>query len=493
MEIYINKNVETCENNGVLDKHFQGFVKTAQEENVVIILRPVNPITKYLLPQKYPTKSSSIKNKSSDWGIQSGFIVALDELTFLSKIGLKDNETQTEKIHLLCKKFSIKLNKNNKDNKINPVSLKLKNNETILKITNEHFFFLLVNMEKFGIIDAEFFLDKIFVKCCQPKNKKNEIVLYLEKEKNNNTYNVYYIFALDEENNITNLNGKTLKKIIKTEKKKLIYFPVIVFCKKVFEEKKPLIPDYDLFAVCWGIDDAIKNHQPRIPTNSFAAFKLDSWSVGYKERYFNKIFKKPNSRAKSKDFEQDEEGGGNVLDKTKEFLDKLNKNLGYERGLKDELCPIHHTFELVNPYSKDFNENFYTFFLPNQQLLTDFTFPNGIKVDKQTISYFAVYEPFNDGIFLWEKFLEPFLFYIKTKGYYVPNNCFVKQTDFLGFANSFNPWVRKIREEQSERQKSNELSLSVNVEAVNSLENDKPNSKKIKEQLFCINSHLSLC
>ncbi|WP_458257930.1 anthrax toxin-like adenylyl cyclase domain-containing protein [Spiroplasma endosymbiont of Dactylopius coccus] len=103
MEIYINKNVETCENNGVLEKHFQGFVKTAQEENVVIILRPVNPITKYLLPQKYPTKSSSIKNKSSDWGIQSGFIVALDELAFLSKIGLKDNETQTEKINLLCK------------------------------------------------------------------------------------------------------------------------------------------------------------------------------------------------------------------------------------------------------------------------------------------------------------------------------------------------------------------------------------------------------
>ncbi|WP_342217811.1 hypothetical protein [Spiroplasma endosymbiont of Amphimallon solstitiale] len=85
------------------------------------------------------------------------------------------------------------------------------------------------------------------------------------------------------------------------------------------------------------------------------------------------------------------------------------------------------------------------------------------------------------------------MFYIKTKGYYVPNNCFVKQTDFLGFANSFNPWVRKIREEQSERRKSNELSLSVNVEAVNSLENDKPNYKKIKEQLFCINSHLSLC
>ncbi|BET38706.1 hypothetical protein [Spiroplasma ixodetis] len=70
-------------------------------------------------------------------------------------------------------------------------------------------------------------------------------------------------------------------------------------------------------AVCWEIDDAIKNHQPPIPTNSFSAFKLNSWSVGYKERYFKKIFKKPNSREKGKDFEQDEEGGGNVLDKNK--------------------------------------------------------------------------------------------------------------------------------------------------------------------------------
>ncbi|WP_338987489.1 anthrax toxin-like adenylyl cyclase domain-containing protein [Spiroplasma endosymbiont of Dasysyrphus albostriatus] len=133
--------------------------------------------------QKYPAKHFSIKNKSSDWGVQSGFIISLDELTFLSKIGLKDNETQTEKINLLCKKFSIKLNKNNKDNKINSVSLKLKNNETILKITNEHFFFLLVNMEKFGIIDAEFFLDEIFVKCCQPKNKKKRDSTLFRKRK----------------------------------------------------------------------------------------------------------------------------------------------------------------------------------------------------------------------------------------------------------------------------------------------------------------------
>ncbi|WP_425382982.1 hypothetical protein [Spiroplasma endosymbiont of Melieria omissa] len=81
-------------------------------------------------------------------------------------------------------------------------------------------------------------MDKIFVKCCQPKNKKNEIVLYLEKEKNNNTYNVYYIFALDEENNIKNLNNRDLKEIIEIEKNNLIYFPISIFCQEIFKEKK---------------------------------------------------------------------------------------------------------------------------------------------------------------------------------------------------------------------------------------------------------------
>ncbi len=336
-----------------------------------------------------------------------------------------------------------------------------------------------------------FFWMKFLLNVVNQKIKKNEIVLYLEKEKNNNTYNVYYIFALDEENNIKNLNNRDLKEIIETEKNNLIYFPISIFCQEISKEKKPIIPDYDLFAVCWTIDESIKYHQPPIPTNSFAALKIDSWSNSYRERDLSKIFKKGHNYEKFFDFRYSLEILNTLENKV--FLDKLSKNLGYEEGINDQLCPIQHSFELVNINVRDFNENFYTFFLPNQQLLIDFTFPNGIKVDKQTISYFAVYEPFNDGIFLWEKFLEPFLFYIKTKGYYVPNNCFVKQTDFLGFANSFNPWVRKIREEQSERRKSNELSLSVNVEAVNRLENDKHNSKKIKEQLFFINSHLSLC
>lgn len=66
MKIYFNNEVENNQDNGIFEGHFAGFVKTAQQVNVVIIIREVNPITKFLLPQKFPIKPSNIKNKSSD-------------------------------------------------------------------------------------------------------------------------------------------------------------------------------------------------------------------------------------------------------------------------------------------------------------------------------------------------------------------------------------------------------------------------------------------
>ncbi|WP_425380798.1 hypothetical protein [Spiroplasma endosymbiont of Polydrusus pterygomalis] len=219
--------------------------------------------------------------------------------------------------------------------------------------------------------------ENIFVHCSQPKNKKNDIILYLEKE-NDNYYKVYYIFALNNEGKAKSLKNKTLKEIITTEKNNLIYFPIPIFCKKVGQEKRPLIPDYDLFAICWTIDYSIKYHQPRIPTNSFARMKRRNGILFDQQIDFKKIFKKPHSVAEGLEFNQDPEAG-NALFETKIFLDQLNKNLGYENGINDELRPIHHSFELVNPYCKSFNENFYTIFLPNSELIADFGFPKKIR------------------------------------------------------------------------------------------------------------------
>lgn len=464
MKIYFNNEVKNNEDNGIFEGHFKGFVKTAQQANVVIIIREVNPITKFLLPQKFPTKPSNIKNKSSDWGIQAGFVISLAELTFLNKKGLAENETQIEKINLICDKFLIKLDKNNQNNnKLNSSFLHIKEDETVLTINKKHWDFLNDNKKKFGIIEFQIFLEEsIFVHCCQPKNRKNDIILYLEKE-NDSDYKVYYIFALNNEDKAKNLKNKTLKEIIATEENNLIYFPIPIFCKKIAQEKRPLIPDYDLFAIFWSMDHSIKYHQPRMPTNSFARMKAHNNILIGEQIDFKKIFKKPHSVAKGLEFDQDAEIG-NALIETKIFLDKLNKNLGYEKGLNDELRPIHHTFELVNPYAKSFNENFYTIFLPNSELITDFNFPKEITAkNKKNISYFAIHNSSTCESDLWKKFLEPFLIYLQTKGYYVPNNCFVEESNMLGFANSFNPWVKTIRNEnkasQLNKQGSSETKL----------------------------------
>lgn len=477
MKIYINNEAVIYENNGIFAEHFEGFAKTAQEENAIIIVREVNPITKVLLPQKYPTKSMDIKNKSSDWGIQAGFVISLAELTFLNKNGLEKNETQIEKLNLLCNKFSIKLDKNNQDNnKISPTFLNLKENETILTIDKKHFNYL-ISDKKYGIIEFEIYSEKIiFVKCSQPKNKQNKIIICLEKEENDSVYKVYYIFALDDKDKVKSLNDKTLKEILETEKNNLIYFPITVFCKVVSQEKKPLIPDYDLFAICWLIDYSIKYHQPCwIPTNSFARMK-PSYGLSTSD--------------KQRNFKQDPKLG-NASVAIEAFLDKLNINLGYEKGLNDELCPIHHTFELVNPYSKGFIESLYTVFLPNPELLTDFSFPEEIAVKNQkNISYFIIDDPLGDKNYLWKNFLEPLFIHFKAKGYYVPNNCFIEQTDSIGFVNSFNPWFNKIKRERIERQINeadlkSEFDLSIEVELINN--NDKKEVQDEKEQFKKLN------
>lgn len=481
MKIHINANAKKSDNNGILEEHFAGFSKTAQEENVVIIVRPVNPITKVLLPLKYPTKHFSIKNKSSDWGVQSGFIVSLPELSFLSKTGFKVNETQATFIMTLCKNFSIKLDKNNiANNKIKLSSLQLKENETILTLTVKHFQYLVTIKEKIGISEYKYAVDNnVFVKCFQPKNEKKEVIFYLEKAKNDN-FEVYYTFAFDERDQLKELNNKSLQEIIVTEKNNLIYFPIPIFCKKINEEKKPFIPDYDLFAVCWIIDESIKYHQPQIPTNSFAAMKTSSCMINENDKTdFKQIFKKPYIRRKKINIEQDEKIGNVLVNKM--FLDKINKNLGYEKGIDDQLRPIHHDFELINTNPNNFNENIYTVFLPNSNLITDFDFPQETTVkNKKNIFYFLIESESTIQNNIWKIFLEPFFLHLQKKGYYVPNNCFVEKSNYLGFANSFNPWVKKIRNEKTKAVL--ETVDEENEKMKTDLENANEENEKLKEE-----------
>lgn len=441
----INDKAKFYEDNGILEKHFEGFAKTAKEKKAIIIVRGVNPITKNLLSQGYPTKGFDIKNKSSDWGIQAGFIISRDELTFLNKNGLNKNENVNDRIATLCEKFLIKLDVNNpKNNKINTDIIGLEKNEIILTITIGHLEYLIKNKRKYGITEIEYCSNKnIFIRCHQIKNNQNNAIFFLEKFYNN--YKIYFTFALCNKNKVKNLNDKTLKAVINSEKNNLIYFPFIVFSATVGKEKKPLIPDYDLFSIIWKLDYAIKYNAPIIPVNSFNLTRQNILMPSNKEKNFNTIFKKTHSLKGTCNY-QENRNLGNVSVAIIEIIDVLNKNLGYPKGISDELRPIHHGHEMYNPFSRKFCDNLYTIFLPNPAIIKDFNFSNkkDNDISDTEISYFIIQHSLNNSDDLWSNGMLPLLKHFQKKGYYVPKNCFVKQTKSLGLVNASNIWLKNI-------------------------------------------------
>ncbi|MDX1666198.1 MAG: anthrax toxin-like adenylyl cyclase domain-containing protein, partial [Saprospiraceae bacterium] len=68
---------------GMVPSHARAFAQVAEENNTVILARPVNPDATPLIQMDNATKPMSLKGKSSNWGPQRGFIPA--EQTF-SKI-----------------------------------------------------------------------------------------------------------------------------------------------------------------------------------------------------------------------------------------------------------------------------------------------------------------------------------------------------------------------------------------------------------------------
>ena len=61
-------------NSGMLPLHALAFAKVAQEENVVIVSRPVNPDGLPLLEDGAATKKMDVKPKSGNWGPQMGYL-----------------------------------------------------------------------------------------------------------------------------------------------------------------------------------------------------------------------------------------------------------------------------------------------------------------------------------------------------------------------------------------------------------------------------------
>lgn len=60
---------------GIPDKDLLIFEEYADNQNVILLFRPVEPLTKILHEAgTYPTKDFKIKGKTSSWGLWAGFI-----------------------------------------------------------------------------------------------------------------------------------------------------------------------------------------------------------------------------------------------------------------------------------------------------------------------------------------------------------------------------------------------------------------------------------
>lgn len=68
-------NVFQHEKQGIPEKDLLAFKAYAEKQDVILLFRPVEPLTKILHESgKYPTKNFKIKGKSASWGLWAGFI-----------------------------------------------------------------------------------------------------------------------------------------------------------------------------------------------------------------------------------------------------------------------------------------------------------------------------------------------------------------------------------------------------------------------------------
>lgn len=58
----------------MVQEHARAFARVADEQNVIIITRPVNPDATDLIRRGAPTKQMDVKPKSSNWGPQKGYL-----------------------------------------------------------------------------------------------------------------------------------------------------------------------------------------------------------------------------------------------------------------------------------------------------------------------------------------------------------------------------------------------------------------------------------
>ena len=68
------KNVIDHPKQGIPEEDIRKILQFVEKENIIVGFRPVEPLAKTLLEDKYPTKPFNLKGKSSSWGPMAGFV-----------------------------------------------------------------------------------------------------------------------------------------------------------------------------------------------------------------------------------------------------------------------------------------------------------------------------------------------------------------------------------------------------------------------------------
>ncbi|MFF0908997.1 anthrax toxin-like adenylyl cyclase domain-containing protein, partial [Proteus mirabilis] len=281
------------------------FSQTAESENVIIGVRPIDTQSTTLIQSKeYSSKGLLIKGKSSDWGPMAGFIPVDQSLAKLSarnnvaKYNLANQEA-------LDKGYAISI----------PLTLSVAR----VKELQQN------NILKYSDLQSD-----IIQVTCSVDNKEYHFYLSKVVQEGKVTYTVNYYD-----------NGKLI--------------PINVLADTI--SKKPMIADYDLFTVMYSYSDLSEKSIIR------KAISWDEWKSGvnydelsptYQEYYNNK------------DLYDRYEGEqlGLISQHVKKIKNKLNRLLQREKGKE----MIHHGADDANPFSVIMDNFPATFFVPNNLL-----------------------------------------------------------------------------------------------------------------------------
>ena len=260
------------ESQGIPKNDLIALLQFAHNENVIILIRPVERLTKSLQEEKHPTKNFKIKGKSSSWGLWAGFIPIDQALSKLFDANSAIIDKANKEVQAcIDQKHAL---------------------ETHLKITEKRF----QELEEKEIIYPQ-------------KKKDGEYLVIYCPRPHSDTFELCYAKKINTE-------SEAEYAIYTTEKK-----PFYVLADTVL--KRPLIADYDLLAIFTPWKEYSQENVRRNPDITF-------------ERHIRKRSpntQRHSQNTPEKYYAQEDPNLGNVAPLIEKIIIELNKILDKGYGL----------------------------------------------------------------------------------------------------------------------------------------------------------------